>query len=123
MPTRRLILLVVLSAVLLQVGCDSSSPTESDEPVPFWLTNLIAQIQAQPVTNPPTEIWRYRYHGEIVYYRTARCCDIFSDLWDPDGVLLCHPDGGFGGNGDGRCPDFFDARSDGFLIFRDPRSP
>lgn len=120
MPKRGLIPLVVLSAVLLQAGCDSS-PTESDEPTPMWLGSVIAQIQAQPVTNPPTEIWRYRYHGEVVYYRTARCCDIPSDLWNADGDLLCQPDGGFSGNGDGRCPDFFDTRSGGRLIFRDPR--
>jgi len=110
---------ILLAACSLLACSGSSSPTEPEQPA--WLTALIAQIQAQPVTNPPSSIWRYRYRGQVVYHRPAVCCDVFGDLYDAQGSLLCHPDGGFAGNGDGRCPDFFDVRTDETLIWSDPR--
>ena len=117
---QRIVPLLLLVATWSLVACSSSSsPSEPDRPV--WLTALIAEIQAQPATNPPSSIWRYRYHGEIVYYRPPVCCDVFGDLYDEEGNLICHPDGGIAGNGDGRCPDFFDVRTGETLIFRDPR--
>jgi len=73
------------------------------------------------VTNPPSSVWSFRYDGEVVYHRAAVCCDVFGNLYDEQGSLLGHPDGGIAGNGDGRCPDFFDVRTDGTLIWSDPR--
>ncbi len=115
-----------LCAVMALAACSGdSSPSEPDNgdngANPQWLTSLIGQIQSQPVTNPPTEIRSYRYRGETVYYRSGRCCDVWSELYDRNGALLCHPDGGFTGRGDGRCPDFREASSDATLIWHDPR--
>ena len=112
--------LIVSVAFLLPLGCEHSSPTEPAA-VPSWLQGLIDQIQREPVTSPPTAIYSYRYRGETVYYRPSRCCDIRSVLYDANGLVLCEPDGGFGGGGDGRCPDFLATRSDERLIWRDPR--
>jgi len=102
-------------------ACGSSSPTAPSADGPAWLQALIARIESEPVTNPPSSVVRYRYHGAPVYFRPARCCDIFSDLYDPAGALICHPDGGITGGGDGGCPDFFSARTDEQVIWRDPR--
>jgi len=41
----------------------------------------------------------------------AACCDIPSVLYDTAGTVVCAPDGGFIGRGDGRCPDFISQRS------------
>ena len=112
--------LIVSVAFLLPLGCEHSSPTEPAA-APSWLQGLIDQIQREPVTSPPTAIYNYRYRGETVYYRPSRCCDIRSVLYDANGLVLCEPDGGFGGGGDGRCPDFLATRSDERLIWRDPR--
>jgi len=79
------------------------------------------QIANQPVTNPPSAIFSYRYRGELVYFRPQRCCDIPSVLYEADGGVRCHPDGGLSGRGDGRCSDFFSARTEERLIWRDPR--
>jgi hypothetical protein len=57
----------------------------------------------------------------MVYFRPARCCDVYSDLYDRNGVVICHPDGGIVGNGDGRCPDFFTNHSEEELVWQDPR--
>ena len=120
-----LTVLVLGAALLLSaaVGCSSSSssPSEPSGAIPSWLQALIAQIEREPVTNPPSAIFRYRYRGSTVYFRPERCCDLPSEVYSEAGELLCHPSGGITGRGDGRCPDFFGARSDERLIWQDPR--
>ena len=106
--------------LLLVVAC-GDSPTEP-QGNPQWLQSLIARIEAEPVTTPPTEIYSYRYRGDTVYFRISRCCDIRSVLYDADGAILCEPNGGVDGGGDGRCPDFFSMRSEERLVWRDPRT-
>jgi hypothetical protein len=44
------------------------------------------------------------YKGEVVYYLLPLCSSIISNLYNADGDIICHPDRGFGGQGDGRCP-------------------
>jgi uncharacterized protein DUF6970 len=112
--------LIVSVAFLLPLACENSSPT-APAAVPSWLQALIDQIQREPVTSPPTAIYSYRYRAEMVYFRPSRCCDIRSVLYDANGLVLCEPDGGIAGGGDGRCPDFLAARSDERLIWRDTR--
>ena len=117
---RSALAVIVCAAFLSPLGCRDSSPTEPGMS-PSWLQALIAQIQSEPVTSPPSAIYSYRYRGEIVYFRTSRCCDIRSVLYDRNGTVLCEPDGGIGGSGDGRCSDFIETRSDERLVWRDPR--
>ena len=111
---------VLLIAFLLAVGCEARNPAAPGR-LPDWLTSLTAQLGAQPVANPPAFIARYDYRGEIVYYLPPRCCDVWSTLYNAQGTILCHPDGGVGGNGDGRCPAFFSERTNELIIWRDPR--
>ena len=117
---RSALALIVCTALLLPLGCEDSSPTEPGT-TPSWLQALIAQIQSEPVTSPPSAIYSYRYRSEMVYFRPSRCCDIRSVLYDRKGTVLCEPDGGVDGRGDGRCPDFMQTRSEEQLIWRDPR--
>lgn len=112
-------LLVAAFFVVTLTACSTSFPSEPQRPA--WLQSLIAQIASEPVTNPPSSIISYRYRGATVYYRPARCCDIFADLYDEEGTLICHPDGGITGGGDGRCSDFATARSMEELVWADPR--
>lgn len=101
-------------------GCDNGSPTEPFGH-PAWLQAMIAKIESEPVTSPPSAILRYRYRGETVYFRPARCCDFPSELYDEHGTLICQPDGSLSGHGDENCPDFFSARTNEVLIWQDPR--
>lgn len=71
-------------------------------PMPAWLRDL-----------PHEGAMQYRYQGKTVYYVPPGCCDLPGMLYDDQGRLLCHPDGGFTGLGDRRCPDFADTRTDG----------
>jgi hypothetical protein len=94
---------------------------DNGQETPAWVQDLITQFESQPVANPPLSISRYQYQGQTVYYVPPRCCDIWSDLYDADGNIICHPDGGFTGAGNGQCPDFFTERTGGTLIWEDPR--
>jgi hypothetical protein len=46
---------------------------------------------------------------------------MFGELFDESGILLCAPDGGITGRGDGRCPDFFDERREELRVWADNR--
>ena len=61
----------------------------------------MADLDAGWVETLPQSITKYQNKGETVYYVVPRCCDQFSDLWDAEGNLIGHPDGGITGGGDG----------------------
>ncbi len=122
-----LILCVTLFLCMGQ-GCpvpgtnDSNEDTSHDgQQTPPFISALIAQMQSEPVANPPASVTRYVYNGQVAYYVPPRCCDIPGVLYDADGNIICMPDGGFTGSGDGRCPDFFTARTSEQLIWADSR--
>jgi len=112
---------LLLTCVLLAAGCSVNSPTSPGRRPP-WLTSLIQELEAAPVANPPALIARYDYRGETVYYLPPRCCDIWSTLYRADGAVLCHPDGGLSGKGDGGCPAFLAERTNEQIVWRDPRT-
>jgi hypothetical protein len=39
----------------------------------------------------------------------------------PKGRLICQPDGGITGKGDGKCPDFDKNKTNEKLVWQDPR--
>jgi len=117
---RSLIFLAIGCASLIAQACDQPTPPHAN---PRWVSELIARYQAEPVGNPPQSIWRYQYRGQTVYYIPPQCCDQYSQLFDAKGGLLCAPDGGLSGSGDGRCPEFFKERTEEQLIWQDPRKP
>ena len=88
--------------LLIFVGACSQS-TQYDNP--DWVDQLIVKFQNELAGNPPQSIWRHEYKGQTVYYVPAQCCDQFSTLYDADGNIICAPDGGYTGRGDGLCPD------------------
>ena len=99
---------IVLSAIGLELLTD-------------WLMDMIKKFESDPVGNPPQSIWQYQFKGQTVFYIPPQCCDQFSVLYDLWGNILCVPDGGFSGRGDGRCTDFFQERKNGILIWQDSR--
>ena len=110
--------LIFLATFMLLSGClQASSPGN-----PAWVDKLIEQFENDPVANPPLSIWRYDYNGQAVYFVPAHCCDIFSVVYDESGNTLCAPDGGITGREDGKCPDFFSARTNEQLIWQDDRT-
>jgi hypothetical protein len=89
------------AAFLLALAACGTSPSDIRPP---WLAGLIEAQLAEPVANPPARIVLREYESGVYYYLPPRCCDIWSELYDADGTLICHPDGGITGDGDGQCP-------------------
>jgi hypothetical protein len=117
-------LLVIVVVALAACGTPPAGDATGGRhtPMPSAVTALIHELESQPVANPPAYVARYDYAGRVVYYVPPRCCDIFGNLYDAAGQIICHPDGGLAGRGDGRCPDFFSRRSNEIIIWRDPRA-
>lgn len=67
-------------------------------------------------SNPPLEIWSYLYNKKIVYLAIANCCDQFDVVYSSNCTVVCSPSGGFSGQGDGKCPDFFNKATKGTLV-------
>ena len=115
---------LLLSMTLLLACTRSPQPlTAAAPPVPDWLTRLVAQFAHAPAGTRPGAVYRYVYRGQWVYYVPPGCCDTPGAVYDAAGTLLCAPDGGFTGTGDGRCPDFVTARQQGQRIWPDRRAP
>ncbi|HEX8326873.1 MAG TPA: hypothetical protein VF629_04985 [Hymenobacter sp.] len=100
----------------------SARIAESDTTLrPQWLKARIASVLAERKRNPITRILRYDYGGQAVYYISAPCCDQYSNVYDTKGKLICQPDGGITGKGDGKCPDFDKTKTNEKLVWQDPR--
>src|SRR6187401_368677 len=111
-----------MSIVLLAFQTTAACATNPVAPnsvntVPAWLTALTHEAETQPVASPPAFIASYDYKGQSVYFLPQRCCDIMSVLYRADGSVMCHPDGGFTGAGDGRCADFLVERKNERIIW------
>jgi len=109
---------IVFSAAL---GCAACGGSEASMPMPTWLQSKIDQFKASPPKNPPVQVYSCRYNNQDVYYITPYCCDVYGELYDSTGNLLCYPDGGISGTGDGRCSDFFQNRTGVVLVWKDNR--
>lgn len=91
-------------------------------PVPAWAARKAAALAAGYPGNPGHELWRYEYNGAFVYFFPGQCCDQYSELYDEKGKLLCAPDGGMTGDGDGKCRDFHEKAVKPLLLWRDSRA-
>lgn len=88
---------------------------------PGWLQARIQAVLAERKRNPTVHIYQYQYRGQKVYYQSAPCCDQYSYVFDTKGKVLCNPDGGITGKGDGKCADFDKEKTDEKLVWQDPR--
>ena len=88
---------------------------------PLWLQRRIAEILAERKRTPLIRVLSYEYKGQLVYFESAPCCDQYSTVYDTRGRVLCHPDGGITGKGDGECADFDKNKSKEMLVWQDPR--
>lgn len=113
----------LLLACLLVLTTPPGTARAAQEAIPAAISALAKRLQEAPRANPPARITRYRWHERTVYFVPQRCCDIPSMLYDEGGAVICLPDGGIHGRGDGKCADFFDTRSDEHLIWADARKP
>jgi hypothetical protein len=113
--------IILLGIAALLAACDASVTAPAADEHPAWLQAMVAELKRRPPGQPPGAVYRYRYRGRVVYHLPPQCCDAPGALYDAAGRYLCAPDGGFLGIGDGRCLDFRTNRTDGRLVWQDPR--
>ena len=89
--------------------------------LPTCVKRKISRLKNEPKRNPPAKVWQYQYKGQTVYYIPPTCCDQMSQLYDENCNLICHPDGGLTGRGDGKCAEFFSACTNEKLVREDKR--
>ena len=113
---------IIISLIFLSLSFFNCKQSTSTDENPDWIKVLITKYQNEPVGNPSQSIWRYDYRGQTVYFVPQQCCDQPSTLYNANGNIICAPDGGFSGRGDGHCPDFFQERKNEKLIWQDSRT-
>lgn len=95
-------LLITLVAIALAfVSCK-----KSDDDTPDCIKDKITELENKPVQNPAAVVVKWEVDGQTYYYITSDCCDQYNFLYDTDCNVVCAPDGGFTGQGDGNCPNF-----------------
>lgn len=112
-------LLTILIAIVVFTSCQKPGSVNAD--IPACIKAKIAEMQAEPVRNPAASVWQFEYNGQTVYYIPPYCCDFFGEVYNSDCQMICAPDGGLHGNGDGRCPDFATKAKNKKLIWKDNR--
>ena len=123
-PTCGRVIDLRLAPALITLLAASGCAPEPTQALPEFLQELTASIEAADEAESPGSIWRYTYKDGIVYYVPPMpCCDHLSTLYDEGGAILCAPDGGITGDGNGRCSDFFELRSGETRVWQDPRVP
>lgn len=94
---------ILTSIVLFLTSCDKLNLAVD---VPSCVESKIREIKKEDLRNPPTQVWKWEVDGNTYYYITSDCCDQYNFLYDENCNVICAPDGGLTGNGDGNCPDF-----------------
>lgn len=109
--------LFIIACLFLFSNCNKSNETDS---VPSCIKAKIEMLKTAAIQNPPAAVWKWNVDGKNYYYITSGCCDQYNYLNDENCEVVCAPDGGFTGNGDGKCPDFNNDISK-TLVWEDPR--
>ena len=99
--------------------CSANNGSMDDPRLPQCMQERLEQLQKDLLRSPPAYVAQYKYKEQIVYYIPPAEGDQMSELYNEDCELICHPDGGITGRGDGSCPDFEKERSEEKIIWRD----
>ena len=105
-------------SIMLLFSCDEII---DEDGATSCIREKIDKIKEEPVANPPRAVYSYQYKGKTVQYFASNCCDFYNEVYDVICNLVCAPDGGIAGTGDGRCTDFFSVATHRTLIWKDPR--
>lgn len=107
----------IIVAVCFCLSCNKYSTS-----IPDCIAAKIEFLKSQPKGHPTYSVYQYTYNGQKVYYFPPQCCDQYSELYDENCNLICYPDGGLVANsGNQNCRDFFTARKNEVLIWKDNR--
>jgi hypothetical protein len=113
---------VISFAVLTSLGSGCNKGGKEGSASKSCIDSLKEQILNLAPRIPAATIWQYTYNDSVVYLVPAPCCDQFNPLYNLECKVVCHPDGGITGKGDGKCNDFYRTANDKLLIWTDSRT-
>jgi len=102
-------LIFLLSVTAIIFSCKGEKKTSAPAPVDC-ITERINKLDTMRFART-RQVVQYMYNGQKVYYLPSAVPDMYGDLLDSACNILCHPDGGITGRGDGQCTDFFSNRT------------
>ncbi len=102
--------------IFMVLGCHKET---TQKVIPECIKAKIKVLEQEPPRK--AAIWQYDYDGKTVYYVASGCCDQYNLLFDSDCNIICSPDGGISGDGDGRCSDFYAKSKNKTLVWEDKR--
>lgn len=108
---------ILIGLFFLNASCEKSNLNID---APNCVQNEIKKIKIEEVRNPPAQVWKWEADGQTYYYITSDCCDQYNYLYNNNCDVICAPDGGITGLGDGNCPDFTEP-IEKTLIWKDNR--
>jgi hypothetical protein len=94
----------MLGAILIVVLFSECDRSDSYPGLPACVQRQLGKQDA--IRKPPIEIWQWDVDNKTYYYFLADCCDQYNYLFNDNCEMVCAPDGGFSGKGDGACPQF-----------------
>ena len=116
---KNVVLFTGLAVLLIAVSACNKPDLQTD--VPNCIEKKIKKAMNASVQNPPMEVWKWTDNSNTYYYVTSGCCDQFNYLYDDKCNIVCAPDGGFSGGGDGNCPTL-QGTVVKTLVWKDPRN-
>jgi hypothetical protein len=93
--------------LLLSLTFISCEDLNLKKDVPNCIERKIRQFKKDAVDNPPKQVWEWKVNGTTYYYITGHGADCLHYLYDDNCKVVCAPDGGTFGTGDGKCPKFY----------------
>ncbi len=114
------LLKIFIGVLTLSLTIISCSKLELEKDIPNSIEKKIKKLKNKDVQNPLAKVWEWKVDGNMYYYFTSDCCDQFNYLYDENCNVICAPDGGFSGSGDGNCPNF-NGQIEKTLVWEDKR--
>ncbi len=111
-------ILITTGLILSLTSCEK---LDLEIDVPSCIEKKIEDIKQEEVRNPPAQVWKWEIDEQTYYYITSDCCDQYNYLYDDNCIVVCAPDGGITGTGDGKCPDF-NGQIEKTLVWEDNRN-
>ena len=111
--------LYLIVFIILSLTCCEEENCEID--IPACIEKKIEEIKMEEVRNPPAQVWRWEVDEQTYYYITSDCCDQWNYLYDGKCNVVCAPDGGITGMGDGNCSHFIE-QIEKTLVWEDNRN-
>jgi len=95
--------IILIAFIGIVISCKNTNVTVIS---PNCIETKIQKLKNEPVQNPPAKVWKWKVDGQTYYYITSNCCDQYNYLFTSNCEIVCAPDGGITGKGDGKCPVF-----------------